>query len=408
MKNELTRDNVLDLSLGCISAAETIKEAYDSGYDSLIIPSRGACPIYNGIKNALIEKAKEDPDYEKFLKAVDVPPFLKKHPYIGKLSEKEARRFKIIPYPLTADVHLSENLLNRYYTDLDHVTDAIRKYGAKVISKFLQDPEERLNSDEFTFLLFVHNEVENRKGVADYYKKLNKIKKPILLDTVISGRAMTTVMEALDSFGIDYHAIAIIDREGEKLRKEYRKKIEERERLGKLTQIPVKRIISEDRGASLLGVSACIYPELGFYAKDYADLDLAAAVTWHVISDYDIERLNSDRRDVKKRLNEYKEVYKNYSQTIREGIKLLSEPENNRKKELENLIDKRIDKTLNLIKKYGVLNHEEENFDYSIFVNRRPIKEVYETSSHVIHIFFPDEENKKLIETYIRNYKPRK
>ncbi len=403
MKNELTQDNFLDLALGCIEAVETIKEAYDSGYDSLILPSRGACPIYNGSAKVLYELAKVDNNYERFYENITVPPFLRRHPQKGKAKD---RKFQVIPYPLTADVHIDENILKKYGVTLDEVTDSIRRYGAKVISTFMDEPHIRSKNEEFSFLYFLLNEVEKRHDVAEYYRNLERIKKPVILDTAISGRAITTITEAFDNLGVDYHTIVIADRNGRRMRDPYKTELEKKEREGKATIIPVERIISEDRGAAFLGVIGVIYPDLALLGSYYTGKELGA-VSWHMIYDSN-HRGNSG--NASKRFAQYREVYKNYQKTISDGIKVLTRPTENtgpKTRKREEIMNKRIERIASLIDKYKVLDSPDPYLDPEVFAPKLQVEECYETSSHVIHIIFPRYVNESLIREYMRSYRPK-
>jgi hypothetical protein len=398
MKNELTQDNFLELALGCIEVAETLKEAYDSGHDSLIIPSRGAWPIWNGSAKALYELSKSDTQYERFYESMRVPPFQRQHPTKGKTKD---RQFQVIPYPLTADVHIDEDTLKKYGVTLDEVTDSIRRYGAKVISTFMDEPQTRLKSEEFSFLHFLLEEVEKRDNVAKYYRNLERIKKPVILDTAISGRAITTITDTFDDLGVDYHAIVVVDRNGIKMRNPYKTKLENKEKEGRATIIPVERIISEDRGAALLGVIGVIYPELALLGSEYIGKDLGA-VSWHMIYDRKNFRASFER------LAQYKKVYRNYYKTIADGIKMLSRPTENtgpKTREREEVMKKRIENILRLVEEYRILDYPDPHLDPGMFAPGLPVEECWETSSHVIHIRFPRDVNEKLIREYMKSYR---
>ncbi|MEM7816751.1 MAG: hypothetical protein QXZ20_02440, partial [Candidatus Aenigmatarchaeota archaeon] len=393
-------------SLGCIEGAEKIKEAYEDGVDSIIVPSRGACPIVRGVIKAIEEyAAHKGGDYETIYNALQIPPFMK-NGYKGgeekdkkyESKDKNLRKIAVIPYPLTADVSLSEDLLREYGTNLDYVTDSIRNYGAEVIASFTQHPEERANNNKFNFLTFVFEDVEGRKEEADFYRNIEQINYFLVFDTVVSGRSLSTIVKNLENLKVKYRAIGVVDVNGAKLKLEYRKILNSS---GKVELIEVDRILSEDRGASLLGVVGCIYPNLALEAKEDLDIRPCGAVTWHHIP---YNSRNKISQEMKESFNLHNQVFKDYIGAIYDGIELLvrEKPE----KDTESRMKEKIERVARSIEEHRLLNHGREFLDpYAFVKDNIKVEDIYESSSHVIHILFPPDEIKKLLKVYREKYR---
>lgn len=383
IEDEFSEDNFLSLAMACYQIAELIKEGYESGCDSLIIPSRGAFPIYKCVKYALLCRTRKEKDYKEFVEAIEFPEFT------GSVASE--RVFQIIPYPLTADVYIRDEILNKYKKTLTEVTDDIRDYGADVISTFLLPSEERMASDKFSFLYFIHTCIEGRKAIGEYYRRLKPIKKPIILDTAISGRAFYTISKRLTKDGIDHYGIVVADKQGSKMKEPYKNWFFHKREKGEVEIVPTERIMSEDRGTGLLGVTACLYPELALEAERSLGIDPCAGVTWHILP-------KQNRTKNINRMNEYHTTFKSYISALRDAISLLDRKNNRRTKMLEKSFESRIRETTRKLKEYKLLSYPDPYLDPRLFVGSIPIRECYETSSHVIHIFFKD--NNGLIKKY--------
>lgn len=402
LREEFTEDNVLSLSLGCADAAKRTKEAYDDGIDSIIVPSRGACPIIRGIIYAIKTYAahgKDKDEYIKLYESLNLPYFLRVEYGIGNRGKvKNGRDINIIPYPLTADVSAPKALLNDYGITLDYLTDSIRKYGADVIGSIRLDKEERRKSDKFNFLTFIFEDVEGRKEEAEFYRELPRIEYPLIVDTVISGRSLSTITKNLNQYFEKFGFIGIVDANGSKLKPEYLQTLSS---FGNGELISVDRILSEDRGASLLGVMAFIYPNLALEAQREFDIRPCGAVTWrHIPSDSKNSKIS---KEMKERFNIYNEVFKNYIGAIYDGIDLLvrSNPE----KDTEYRMREKIDRVVNLIEEHGLLHHE-EFLDPNAFVRDGiEIEDIYESSSHVIHILFSERGLEDCLNIFRKKYK---
>jgi hypothetical protein len=100
----------------------------------------------------------------------------------------------------------------------------------------------------------------------------------------------------------------VVDENGRKLKKEYKSKLIKLLHQDKLFQVNTSRLLSEDRGAGLLGVSAYVYPNLmsGRFKELIEDPKEKGAVTWHPLP----------------KIERYKEVFYSFEKTLLEAAKV--------------------------------------------------------------------------------------
>jgi len=143
--------------------------------------------------------------------------------------------------------------------------------------EFFKPPNQRDGSEYNLFLAFLRI-VERRGGMVNFYQNFPPIETLLIIDTVISGRSSWTIFDELEKSGVKVGGVKIgeeriikpvliIDKEGKKLRSEYRKYVNRCQ-----PPIEVSRILTEDRGAALEGVAAVVYPDLILAAHKNRDL----------------------------------------------------------------------------------------------------------------------------------------
>ncbi len=400
---ELTPEVLRSYARGCLRVSDELME-HAVERDSLIVPSRGAYPILQGVIDALSYRSYYEDEAEDLLRSLDVPPFLKLK--FGHVKPSEKRKdLRIIPYPATADVSPRERDLERYEKTINEVVNEIRDYSSKVISTFYSSQSERKEDPHFSLLSFVHRRIERRPHVASYYEELDPIESPILIDTVISGRALTTILRHLDEYipsdAKKPYSIAVVDRYGSKLRDPYKTELLKRKYSGRAELVPIERIVTEDRGASLLGIVGVVYPNFAFEVeRKCSSLHPAAAVTWHILP-----------RDNDERVHQYNETFNSFRNALREAIKLEyersrigSERNHNRKKKIHGLLEslkKRTRKVGTNLKRYDLLAYPDPKIRIDLFTSL-PVEEWDETSSHVIHIYFSKGLLKRLVSDFKR------
>jgi len=235
LKSLFSLDNVMSYSLACITLSEVLVELKNDNYKRLIIPSRGAYPFWSAAQNALFWGAKS-----------------------RKEAVKLYQEFNLWLLPFTSDWGDA---------DISITSTQIRKFWAKVLAdsiRFEKSPYKRFYENivnaagnKFTVNtseLFVHK--SGRETIVD--------EKFVFIDTAISGRAISEIIEAFHEFNLkDFFIILIVDENGSKLKREYVDIIEREKAQGRLKQINVTKIFSEDASPLLNhGISSLVFPSL--------------------------------------------------------------------------------------------------------------------------------------------------
>lgn len=107
-------------------------------------------------------------------------------------------------------------------------------------------------------------------------KRPSALGKFIMIDTAISGQAAVDITTAMDEWGLDYRLILLVDDNGKRLRPQFRRQLDAN---GRVHQIPLNRIYTEDRGAALMGMTTALFPARtkgAFVASLQADLPFKA------------------------------------------------------------------------------------------------------------------------------------
>lgn len=230
-----------------------ILEVENKGNIDILLPSRGALPIFMGACFGL--------KHLEMLENIELPP-LKCFDYVWKKITGE-RKTKVLIFPFTADVNLNELVSSS--DQQRQVVDGMRRFGAKAVLEFFKPPGERNGLEYQMFLAFL-GLVEKREEMVEFYKNFPRIDRLVVIDTVISGRASWTILDEWEKGGKKIGAIEeggkiepilVVDAGGKKVRKKFGRYI-----YNCRGCYPIPRILTEDRGAALEGVVAVIYPEL--------------------------------------------------------------------------------------------------------------------------------------------------
>ena len=374
-KTEFSSENFLSLGRACYEIGKLMEDLFNS-YETLLIPSRGAWPLAEVAVGICKYRAKRLGEEDK-LSDVRTISLLKGYAGFKNfkgIKEQDENGKQIIVAPLTADVSIENNLIGVKGMSKDELsemfTEEIRKYGARLIISFYKSPEERKEDPYFKFFDFLLREVEGRDDLAQEYENFPAIHKAIMMDTAISGRAFTTVMKNLIELGRQPYGLLAVDKDGRKLKKEYKQWLSKWRNSGNLFMTTVHTILSEDRGAGLLGVSAVIYPQLMVRFKNI--LSPLGAVTWHPLPKY----------------KEYRETFSSFERTLFEAAKVAWAEEEmpERKSKYLDSFNKRLGEFHKIVEKYGsrvlIAPVVRDNFI------RYPYEKIAESSAHVIHVYF--------------------
>ena len=297
-----SEDNMLAYSKACLDLAVEIPDFHKKKpFDTLVIPSRGAVPFFLGILYALDRMSEEwEGEFKEFYEALGVQPMLAPLlPPDSRVSNTtHGKKARVLLIPFTADLNVEKFDPTQ---NNEEYTSSTRIYWANVTASFFKPSEERKNSPYFrSFADVVLRELEGRNYLAEIYEAFPKIGRFAMIDTVISGRASNDILKAFDLLAqverndeLMPWTFLIVDENGRKLRQDFALYLERKRMTGQVSMYKIPRIVSEDEGASLLGVSAVMYPSIMRSSKGLAlasGLDFfVGAGSWYLGSDLETE-----------------------------------------------------------------------------------------------------------------------
>lgn len=332
-------------------------DLYPQGYTNMLIPSRGVFPIIN-IAEYYVQTHKEQ------------------FPYIPQ---------HILPFTSIDIPGLSQHDMRSYwvkvYQGMSEKNPQLIVYENVLRGLGLEDTVavESVMTKDGVFDL-------TRKFALEDYIGDVRTGKTIFIDTVISGRASTTILESLKN----YHALLIVDNDAKSLQEPYKSTLKKLEQQGHITVIPVKRLYTEDRGPLFLESNANIYPKLIDALnsdKDLHKLGLLSAGKWEHIAYKSI----SQKIMLNKPFNELWTPYHKISRSLSmihfakvralEGLKMIEVSDENIQLVAQSLGDT-VDKT-------GFLDQEITKF----YFNADDV-----TGSHILLQHVPIKKIKRIIE----------
>jgi len=394
---EFSLENFMDYGkVGCKLADDLEGKWKEDELTDIIIPSRGAIPFYIAFYSALRECGKIDKDYKKFYRRIQNPNLIEGYISCGKEND-----VNVLLCPFTADLNLK-----KYDSSADNTkfSKEMREYWVKVTNAFSKGQKERMRDPYFSFYIHLIKDVENRRSLAENYAFFRRVDKPAIIDTVISGLASSTILEAAKKErklkNLSY--FLIIDKNGERLRKEYKqilglgsvllneeKRIQSRN--SNVAPYLVNNIFTEDRGAGMLGVVGVIYPSLLCMGKELSNIKPLGAGSW-----YNIEE--------EKEIKSFRYITKAISHAVKincsefcDGIEKDKEKEE-LEKTIENL-NKFIDEKKILSPSPSSIQPQNKIY--------KP-KRIYITSSHVNHICFSEDQTRSIFKNFERQFKEEK
>lgn len=233
-QNDFTVDNLIDYARAARTLSEHVGALRDDGYGHLVIPSRGAVPLIDAAAAAWKLDARSLPTYTQRRRGA---------------SELSASPFdQPLVLPFSADPQ-----------DATQTTAAIRRYWSRVLAAVVRrdgcDPH----------LASYRVVVEKLAGRAWSTAMPSSLPdgKFILVDTVVSGRAICEMFNAFDEAGLRRcHFVLIVDARGAEVGPQYQRVIEEMAARRRCTLIPVNRLFTEDRGPAVSGVWSTVYPQV--------------------------------------------------------------------------------------------------------------------------------------------------
>ncbi|MEK6914462.1 MAG: hypothetical protein AABW83_02315 [Nanoarchaeota archaeon] len=379
-----SEENLLDYGRACLEVALDLS---GRDFDTLLIPSRGAFPIFLGAISA-IKFLKEDYGdfkdlYNKLNPVIDVNGILEEY-LKGSKKDKE-HPINILFSPFTADLNIRDKNV-----DNTKMTEFVRDYWAKVTAAFFSQNDKRMENHYFrSFTDIILRFMEKREDLAVKYENFPIAKDLVLIDTVISGRASSTILDCFDKIGIKPYSILVVDENGSKLKVPFKQKLMRRVYNESAKLISTNRIVSEDEGACLEGVVALIYPTImidSFRLKHNEEDFFIGAGSWHYppLSD-----------------SIYSDNFRLFMNTIRDAVEVnvsrgYCEKREGRNPEEIFLKSRRI--FLENMEKYnfmGIKDNSVTSFNLNHSLN---VISPYETGSHVLHVPFDETSNESIFQ----------
>jgi len=383
---EFSPSNLESYASACFDVAADLSEARKKRTNTVLIPSRGAVPIIWGAAYAIDCLKKEHEEYRELYKSLRIPSEMKGYGFPAEVPIRDDPTkdgLNLLLFPFTADINMGKF---REGLDNDFYTDATREFFTKVVGALRKDPAKRLQDPFFKFYYHLLTRVEKRNELAKQTLNFPVIncKNMHMIDTAISGRAFTTIYDAFKKIGMEPEMSIIVDEQGGKLRRDLRGKILSgtypNAKLHK-----VRRIFTEDRGASLEGVVGVIYPSLMFHALDIKGMPKPiGAGSWYPIPE------NPPL---------YRAVFSTFASMLKAAVRkeCASYSDKINKGHEEKELGKQTDRLKDFLR-LGLLKGEEIG-EFPFPLAHNPSK-TYETGSHVVHVCFSREDSLKILEDF--------
>ncbi len=399
LEDVFSEENMVAYSKVCMDLAVSMPEVQKkSDFDTILVPSRGAVPIFLGMVYALEKISSIGGEQKEFYENLGIQklisPLLPENSSAARSNEGKSIRSLFLPF--TADLNLSKFKPN---SDEDFYTLNTRQYWANVTKSFFKSPDVRAKDPYFkSFADGILRDIESRGKVAEMYESFRNIEKFSLIDTVISGRASTNILKAFDTISEQENnpnmvpeAFLVVTEDGKKLQHPFLPYLKKKERNGEVKMYYTPKIVSEDQGAALLGVASVVYPSVMKESHERLRLENGQSLFFGAGS----WRLASDLGALSKK---YSDTFEKFMDVIYKGIDHIYSKEyvGNEGRSLEEFNEERegfIDHT------YTKRPLQGENVSMS-FLNLNPSYKtgsIYETSSHVVHVPFDEESTHRLI-----------
>ncbi|WOF45097.1 hypothetical protein KNJ79_09590 [Sphingopyxis indica] len=242
LSDVITPKTIYSYAEACVQVARTSLRLGREGYRYAIIPSRGAAPIEqaaNSYFHAVVKAATRGRHHRQLMSQYLTSP-LSAELYL----------------PFTADsCDEMEDISSRQ----------VRTFWAKVLAAIIRGD---LEDPHYRFFAFTRDNI-CRVGFKVGHEDNVRSQKFVFLDTVVSGRAITEIIDAFEAEGLTQcHYILVVDLQGEKLERPYRLKLEQLQRGGRATLLFVDTLFTEDQGPAVSGIWCLSCPELMTVARN--------------------------------------------------------------------------------------------------------------------------------------------
>jgi len=401
LKTELSDENVYSYADSCINLAVDMPA---KKVDTIIIPSRGAVPVFLGMIEALNLFAKDDANSKKFLDNLRIGKLVKKYlPHTIGLSidnyllDWGHEHVDVLFLPFTADLNMEEYSKS---ANSDYYANNMRRFWPKVISALSKGQKERVKDPYLNFVNFINTELEERPELGNelFASKWIEKKNFAIIDTVISGRAYSTILEGFKDLKVGTpSSFLIVDENGRKLKEKYSVKLGLRKANecqvaievpeNKISAYYINRIFSEDRGSALEGLVGVVYPSLMVHAEKDPEIKknfgTLACGSWYSIPEG----------------FPHKEAFDYFNAMLKAAIMIKCGDKDYLKSMEENR-----EKFVDVVSTNHLLEPgSKESINCLEYKKYSPTK-VYETGSHVLHVCFSDADSVNILNRFKRFY----
>lgn len=243
MIQHLTLANLKSYAAACEALCFKLIELGEQGFMRMVVPSRGAAPLEQGASAYFHAEWKtlHKPGAEK-----------------AAASKAYAKGPMLAPMylPFTADIPPGQTGVK---------SRDIRRFWSAVLAALVRGEQA---DPYYRFFDFLRTQV-CVAGFPHRYERAPLGPKFIFLDTVVSGRAVCEIADAFDEFGLDQcHYVLIVDRNGERLKPRYRRRLEALVCAGRATMIHLDQLFTEDQGPAVSGIWSVTMPDIMDIARN--------------------------------------------------------------------------------------------------------------------------------------------
>ncbi len=261
IRDLITSSNVLAYAKAGIDVARAVQRLRSDGYESMIVPSRGAVPVLN-VAQAYYRRI--------------VQPCMSRDDRIGVgLAPGFGPLTRSLDTPFTADAgRLRVPGLS---------TAQIRRFWARVVAAIVR---RQADSPYYRLFRFVRDEVCHVGHHPSIEWRIEG-ERFLFIDTVVSGRAVTEIVDAFDAEGLtEIHYILLLDECGQAMRAPYDQRIRALAAEGRATLVEVPSLFTEDQGPAVSGLWSVVVPKFMEIARAdplFADGVIGAGLFYHEV-----------------------------------------------------------------------------------------------------------------------------
>lgn len=226
------KENVYSYAKASMDLYEYLK-TLDGEYSSIVVPSRGAMPFLRNASSLNYLKLQTFENREER--------------FAFKIESLKDCLGNYCVLPFSADPFDEFN------------TQSIRGFWVKVLKDLINAKKD---STYLKFYRFLVEKVAHEGWYHSLHYNLPN-DKFIFIDTVVSGQAICEIIEHFKENDLNnFYLILIVDENGEKIKPEYRRVLDQYISMQKCTLINVKKLYTEDQGPAVSGIWSTVYPQL--------------------------------------------------------------------------------------------------------------------------------------------------